>query len=162
MKLIRERHFTILDLTELTHELSRVYLARHRVRLTIISIVDLNPTVPIWLRTPQWFVARYLALYRDYGPSRWGRILGLPDRGQRHAEAPKEGEFVIGTPTNLPRRLRILSEGEVASLFGSHVEWIILQFHCHHKHIIDMPSWLDFADTTFQARRADPSVARRD
>ncbi|KZV71355.1 hypothetical protein PENSPDRAFT_412059 [Peniophora sp. CONT] len=124
----KERHYSVLSLEAHTYELSRVYLARHHFRLTMQSIIDLHPD-PVWLRTPKWFAARYLDLYRQCKGSRWGRILGIPDRGQRHPDAPEPGEFVIGTPTNRPRHLRIiplLSQApdrhpELARLCGEHV-----------------------------------------
>lgn len=126
------------------------------------SIVALYPNTPVWLRTPKWFISRYLELYRDNQGSRWGRLFGIPDSGNRSPEAPEPGEFIIGTPTKLPRQLRALGEKEVSWLFGSHVEWIVLQFHCLRRHVVDIPSWLEFADSTFRARRADTNVARRD
>lgn len=128
----------------------------------MMSIAELHKTVPVWLRTPEWFAARYTELYRGSDASRWGRILGLPDQGRRHPEAPGPSQFALGTPTNTPRQLRTLSGQDVASIFGSHVEWLILQFHCHHTHIIDIPSWLDFADITLRARDINPTVGRRD
>ena len=158
----RERRYTIVAFEPHTYELSRIYLARWNIYLTMRSIADVHPMVPKWQRTPRWFVSQYMNLYRSTPGNVWGRVLGLPDRGQRHANAPELGEFVNGEPTLRPRHLRTLGEREVAMMFGSHVEWIILQFHVYHKHVIDMPSWLDFAEETFRARHADESVARRD
>lgn len=126
-----------------------------------MNIVSLHKRTPVWQRTPEWFMDRYVEVYRESRGYRWGRLLGIPDTAERHPDAPPPGEPVIGKPTHLPRKHRTLNWKDIASVFGSHVEWLILSFHSHREHIIDIPSWLDFADAVSRARR-DPTVARRD
>ena len=145
----RFRNYQVVSMDVETYKLSKTFLFRHHTLRTLRDIlVSHGHGVPVYKRTPEWFIDHYL-LGIAYPPhSKWCRINSLEDvESSDEDSGNNQGQISIPRPddaqTHRPRRLRTVHRNEVWSIFASHSEWIfsLIQTHKDLKGKVDAPAW---------------------
>ncbi|KAI0052895.1 hypothetical protein FA95DRAFT_1509915, partial [Auriscalpium vulgare] len=172
----QNRNYEVLSFHIESYMLSRTYLLRYHTFRALQEIVDLDRGhTPLALRTPEWFVERYMDDFAYPARSRWRRIYynhnaSSSEEASDINEKPSQEciDARAGHLTHRPRHPRHVHRAEIRSVFASHVEWIVEEHKIRQRKFLNVESWSAWVHqvevSRARARRADPQSqwGRRD
>jgi hypothetical protein len=144
-----------------TYKLSVTFLYRHHTLRTLRNILKrYGDGVPIYKRTPKWFLNHYLLGFAYPPYCKWRRINSLEDVETSEEDSDNhQARISVPRPDNAKthrlRHLRTVHKNEVWSIFASHSEWIfsLVQTHKDLKDKVDASAWGIFLTKVLQLRQ---------
>jgi hypothetical protein len=143
-----------------TYKLSRTFLFRQHTLRTLRDILKCyGDGVPVYKRTPEWFLNHYLLGFAHPPHSKWCRLNFLEYMESSEEDSDDHQAWVpVPRPDNAqtrrPCHLRTVHRNQVWSIFASHAEWVfsIIQTHKDLKDKVDASTWGIFLEKVPQLR----------